>query len=376
MKKLFSLLAGFSALAALSVPAPAATQFEVEKLPPLAVAGTQPAQGVAGAFAFPFLSGKPNEPARVNIAVAGGCNFPEKGPADGGKKVFYDTVWLLDTAQPGNGWKVGAQKLPAPVAYGVTAGSVCIGGENSEKKFASAFLPLGKNFADLPAPLDNAAGTVFAAGKKVAIFVAGGNANGVPANKAFRLESLDAGMWETLPDFPGTPRVQPVAGRLETPRGKAFALVGGFYFDKEKGEATLDRAGVIFYPNENKWEKIPPMPEEISEAGLVGAAATEYDGGLLIVGGVNAEIFKNAVEKPAPDYLRHDPAWYKFNADAIFLAIDADGNAVWKKLGSVPAFARAGASLVPVSADKFAYICGESKPGVRSTDCVLVKISK
>ncbi len=342
-------------------------QITVIELPDLAVEGTTPAQGVAGAFSSFSERGK--------VFVAGGCNFPEKGPADGGKKVFYDTIWELQLGIPDAKWMISEHKLPEPIAYG--ASCFCwLGGENSQKKLSIVFSPFGgvnDSKTSLPVAMDNAAASETT--------IAGGNVNGVPANKAFSFCKTSEGNsvnfeWKELPDFPGSPRAQPVCGFVKTPRGRAFALIGGFSFDKEKSTAIVDCAGVIYYPKEKKWEHIPALPPDVSKAGLVGSAAMEYEGGLLIVGGVNAEIFKNALEKPEADYLRHEPEWYKFNADVIFLSFDKDGNAVWEKFGSVPELARAGAALTPIGKGDFIYVCGELKPGFRSTKCVHVKIEK
>lgn len=346
-------------------------EISVKKLPPLVVEGTNPAQGVAGAFAD-YRFGE--------IYVAGGALFPEKGPAEGGKKKFYDTIWKLDFKK--NAWELCEERLPVPAGYGISFGRFWLGGENADGKLDSQWVFSGSEkeqiceWGKMPAALDNAAGA--------AMFVGGGNANGVPANKAFdfSVNSFPGKSceWTPLPDFPGTPRVQPVAGVLKTPRGDAFALVGGFYFDKGTKKATVDCAGVIYYPREKKWEKLPPLPEEISEAGLVGSCAVADGlGGMLIFGGVNAKIFKEALENPAPDYLRHDSAWYKFNADVLRLSFDKDGNAKWEKLATVPATARAGASAIASSSIKnkplkIYFICGELKPGFRSPDCSVIEI--
>ena len=341
-------------------------EISVTKLPSLVVEGTNPAQGVAGAFVSNH---------RGTAYVAGGALFPEKGPADGGKKKFYDTIWKLEPGK--NAWTVCEEKLPVPAGYGVSFARMWIGGENAGGKLDSQWglfcSPEEKvrAWGKMPVTLDNAAGA--------AMFVGGGNADGVPANKAFEyfINSFPGkeSVWKALPDFPGTPRVQPVAGLLETPRGMAFALVGGFYFDATTKKATIDRAGVIYYPREKKWEMLPPLPEELSEAGLVGSCAVpDGRGGMLVLGGVNAKIFKEALENPAPDYLRHEPEWYKFNADVLRLFFDKDGNAKWEKLATVPATARAGASAFRPSFLKIYFICGELKPGFRSPECCLIKL--
>ena len=50
-----------------------------------------------------------------NLIVAGGCNFPGVPAAEGGKKVYYRDILMLD----GSEWKkIG--ELPEEVAYGVS----------------------------------------------------------------------------------------------------------------------------------------------------------------------------------------------------------------------------------------------------------------
>jgi hypothetical protein len=49
--------------------------------------------------------------------LAGGANFPEKLPWEGGTKVWHDTVFVLE--KPDAAWKV-AGKLPRPLGYGAS----------------------------------------------------------------------------------------------------------------------------------------------------------------------------------------------------------------------------------------------------------------
>lgn len=334
----------------------AGVEISVEALPQIVVDKTVPAQGVAGAFAFVQPDG--------TVCVAGGALFPEKGPGEGGKKVYVDTIWTL--APGATAWTVSEKKLPVPAAYGVSAGKFAIGGENSTGKLAG-IVDLSTAEAlptEFPAKIDNAA----AAGE----FVAGGNVDAFPTTRAFVFRD---GAGTTIAGFHGTPRQQPVAGILKTPRGNAFALVGGFFYSKATNEATIDRAGVIYFPAEKKWESLPALPAEISGAALIGATAVpDGQGGMLIFGGVNAEVFKNALENPAPDYLLHEPSWYKFNPDVLRLSFGDDGHAKWEKLATVPATARAGAAAVRLENGDIIFACGELKPGFRSPDCVRIKV--
>src|SRR3954469_737650 len=65
-------------------------------------------EGFAGAFAG--VSGGA-------LLVAGGANFPDKKPWEGGTKIWYDTVFVLD--RPDGEWKV-AGRLPRRLGYGVS----------------------------------------------------------------------------------------------------------------------------------------------------------------------------------------------------------------------------------------------------------------
>src|SRR6187549_1212241 len=73
------------------------------KLPPL----PEPL-GVAAAFA-----GVSNGA----LIVAGGANFPDKMPWEGGKKVWNDRIWVLE--KPDGQWRE-AGRLSRPLAYGVS----------------------------------------------------------------------------------------------------------------------------------------------------------------------------------------------------------------------------------------------------------------
>lgn len=342
---------------------------------PIAALDTGCGQGVAGAVGGLLEDG---------VFVLGGCNFPEKGPADGGKKQFYGNVWTLKNGE--NVWRE-RKDFVAPMAYGAiaytTEGAAVIGGCNDAGasvagtlyKPESDFGANAETLPDLPVAMDNFASAAIADW----IFVAGGNAAGTPTNRAYvlRLDRHEDG-WLALPDFPGTPRVQPCAVCVKTPRGNAFVLIGGFYVEPETKAAILPRDALVYYIDENVWEKLPALTDDVSEAGLVGAAATiNPRGQIAIFGGVNANIFKNAVEgKYGKDYLRHEPEWYRFNADVLRLSVS--GDETWRVIENVPETARAGATIIKLDdADySYLYINGESMPGVRSSDVFKINFKK
>ena len=61
----------------------------------------------------------------------GGVNFPDKRPWEGGKKKWYDDIYML---QEGGNWIKLADKLPLPLGYGVSVSYkekiIIIGGNN------------------------------------------------------------------------------------------------------------------------------------------------------------------------------------------------------------------------------------------------------
>jgi len=74
------------------------------------------------------------------LIVAGGANFPEKKPWEGGEKIWHDTVFALEN--PGDEWRV-IGRLPHPLGYGVTVSHgrdlVCVGGSDSSRHHDSTF---------------------------------------------------------------------------------------------------------------------------------------------------------------------------------------------------------------------------------------------
>src|SRR5258706_10700944 len=66
------------------------------------------------------------------LIVAGGANFPDKMPWEGGRKVWYEAAFLLERTN--GSWRSGF-RLPRPLAYGVSVttrdGVNCIGGSDA-----------------------------------------------------------------------------------------------------------------------------------------------------------------------------------------------------------------------------------------------------
>lgn len=145
------------------------------------------------------------------LIVAGGANFPDKKPWEGGKKVWYDSIFVLE--KPDGKWITGG-KLPRPLGYGVsvTAGGRAFfaGGSDGDRHYAD-FLML--TWADgkltqtalppLPKPLANACGVV---GSRGELYVIGGIAT-PDATEALTSVyvigvNLPSQRWHELPPLP------------------------------------------------------------------------------------------------------------------------------------------------------------------------------
>lgn len=333
------------------------------------------------------------------VVVAGGCNFPDKPAAEGGAKVYYDRIYVLrhPEASP-TGWEM-VGRLPQKAANGASItlpeGIVCIGGTNSEKPSNRVWLLkwnkeqsaiLTQELPALPCAMDNlAAGT-----DGTNIYVAGGNIDGLPGNRAFVLNGINASGWKELPPFPGAARLQAVGAVLNN----KFYLFGGFQPVIEGQECIVSTDGVCYDPVRNRWSSAAQMlPEGRTEAlTSVGAAGvTVNNGTLLLTGGVNRSIFKAAVDNPLlqtraadngqtalcqrlkqeqADYMKHAPEWYNFNRQILVYHPATD---TWTTLGNCPESARAGAVLIFYKG-KLIHVNGETKPGIRSAGAYMIDV--
>ena len=111
MRSLFPSLLVSSAV---SVAAAAVSNLSWDELPPLPAA---PGQARQAGVASPFVGVH-----RDALIVAGGANFPDKMPWEGGAKVWWDDIWILEKTTDGPlRWVADKTfKLPRPIAYGVS----------------------------------------------------------------------------------------------------------------------------------------------------------------------------------------------------------------------------------------------------------------
>lgn len=297
------------------------------------------------------------------LLMAGGCNFPGKPAAEGGEKRYYRGIYAARLSRNDTlCWhKVG--ELPVEAAYGVSVsaddGIVCAGGCNNHESLNTVLrirLRKGRAVIDtlpsLPHPMDNFTGAL----QGGRLFV-----RGKDGLYTLNLHQLSHG-W-TREQAETMRLMQPVSGFSQ---GRYY--VWGGYVAKDG-----NRPALLFLDGKRYGQTEVTVPAPVNSKGekvfLGGACAVNIDADrVLVTGGVNKDIFLQALNSPQPGYLSHPVAWYRFNPD-IFLF----ERGRWRMIGSHTVTARAGA--VMVAAGKRVYLIGgELKPGIRTPDIYQITI--
>lgn len=317
--------------------------------------------GVSAPFAG-LLGGKP--------VIIGGANFPEDPLGAKSRKQLYRGVYTPD------GRRLGS--LPAALAYGATVqlpeSLLLIGGTDAKGPTAKVYtvsctdgrIRVDEQPWSLPFTADNLAAA--AVGSKV--YVAGGNVNGKPSRQLWVLDLDNAAAgWRRLRDMPGNPRTQPVMAASRDARGRDMLYLWGGFAPRHDGKApTLETGGLAYDPAANKWTRLDAPTPDGNELCLGGAAATALpDGRIAVAGGVNKDVFLQALTASAPDYLMHPAEWYNFNP---YVQVYDPATGRWTVLRRNRDVARAGAALLALPDGTLLVAGGEIKPRIRTARTV------
>lgn len=301
------------------------------------------------------------------LLVAGGANFPDVPAADGGRKGFYEGIYLLRDGA----WR-RAGSLPRAAAYGATCaveGALyCVGGSGPEGAFADVWrlVRRGDSVAvreapALPRPVEQAAGA--AIGRR--IYLAGGLAAGLPSSALWVLDTSEAApQWREAAPLPEA-LVQPVMAAS----GGCLYLWGGF--DPATGEVS--GRGYRYDPAADRWSAAAGHPTGGTFTGA--CAATLADGRIAVAGGVDRTLFAEALRLPPErmrDYLSQPAEAYRFQRTPC-LFDPSSGR--WSLLAESPHAARAGAALV-VADGGLCLVGGELKPGIRTPDVRVLPLTE
>ncbi len=205
------------------------------------------------------------------LLAAGGANFPDGLPWEGGPKRWNDRIWVLD--KPDGDWKP-AGRLPSPRGYGVSLtvpgrGVLCAGGSDPSRHFTDVFIlswsPQGdlktEPLPPLPEAMANGCGALIG----TTVYIAGGESTPGATSASGRFWSLDLAavqpQWIALPTWPGPPRTLAAAGV----QAGQFYLIGGVAL-KNGGDGKPARErpyltdGYAWDPKRQQWKRIADLP--------------------------------------------------------------------------------------------------------------------
>lgn len=315
------------------------------------------------------------------LIAAGGANFPTARPWEGGTKVWYDSIFILE--RPDGSWERANETLSHPLAYGVSISAhdrlIVIGGSNADRYFNDTFALEWQDgririsqLPPLPFPLANMAGALVGD----VIYIAGGTTSptAVSAGKTFLALDLTAPArqsdWIEMEPWPGPERTQPVAAS----QGGAFFLFSGYRLKEEvdgAGNSSIVRVlpfltdGYRFSPERvggrlsGSWQRIADLPR--AAAAAPGPAASPGLSHIIISGGLDSETAKHT------DLATYPP----FPTDVLTYHMDSDS---WVSLGKMPDGSSRVTAPTVFWSDRWIIVSGESKPGIRSPELHTVEV--
>lgn len=315
-------------------------------IPALAADELPPINDAIG-FASPFtglLNGQ--------LAVAGGANFPQKLPWEGGSKVWHASIHLLSS--PNGTWKTVGH-LSRPLAYGcsfpVNEGILCVGGSDSTQHHARTFLltlrsdgtPTETDWPSLPTPLANAAGVRI----QTTLYLVGGHTapDQPPLATLLSLDLTHPELgWKPLPALPGRGRILASAGHHN---GWLYVASGtDLSFENATPTRHPLRDAFRYHPSHG-WEPLPDLPEPRIAA---PSPMLESHAGPVIPGGDNGTQMKTPPDQHQGflrTTLRFNPTIHQWeNGPELPIGLVTAGTVRWQQRDTIPG--------------------GEIRPGIRT----------
>ncbi|TKT86575.1 Kelch repeat-containing protein [Dyadobacter frigoris] len=304
------------------------------------------------------------------LIVMGGANFPDKYPWEGGKKKWYDDIYVLEN---GKNWVKANEKLTEPSGYGVTVSYqnkiILIGGNNENGHLSQVtgfewdgMKLLKSAYPQLPVPLANMAGTLV--DDIIVIFGGSSYSSGSALKKCFALDlkDLSAG-WFELEARPGPERLFPVCAFYQ---GQCYLFGGETSAINSKGikyrSILSDSYRLTLHKNggnwKSEWQKLAPMPKGISAAGTVLPVLNNDR--FLFWGGIDAitALYQNPETHPG---ITQSMLYYFPETDR------------WEYAGEQTEILSKVTLPVVFWNNQWVYVSGEIKPGIRTPTVIGVQ---
>lgn len=274
------------------------TAKKIGKLPVLY--SDEPNPGVAGAF-----SGISED----KLIIAGGANFPDQKPWEGGIKTFCDRIYVYTLTEKGlipidRHWS-----LPEEVAYGASVttpgGVLAIGGNNREKCFQSVRLLKWnpekndlniEDYPNLPIPVSYGSAVLL----DHSVYVVGGSGSTDSYDTGNHFFKLDISKhdqidfaWEELSPFPGEGRVFTVAVAQSNGNHPCIFLFSGRNVTGQNG-ITVFQDGLVYDPDLKTWERLASA-NSIDFPVMAGTAFASGKSEIVFFGGAPADLLYQEV---------------------------------------------------------------------------------
>ena len=325
------------------------------------------------------------------MIVAGGANFPQGMPWEGGKKFFSDKIHVLEKQGDELVWNRNVKNtLLAPLAYcGTTStekGIVCVGGENdngiSNKVFILKWNTSDKNviikpLPELPEALTNVALTHIGN----VVYAAGGDMKNLSSDRFLSLDLNDKySKWKSLTDLP----LAVANASLIAQEGKLY-LIGG-RSKTLSGISELHHSTFVYDIDKRTWNKRADICDGKIISNLSAAAGIaigkDY---ILMIGSDDGETFskiESYISKISNANSPEEKA--KLTEEKNALIIHHKGfskkllvydivSDCWTNIGEYPYPAQVTTTAVKWNGN-IVVSNGEIKPGLRTPDIIVGKI--
>lgn len=322
--------------------------------------------------------------------VAGGANFPDGMPWEGGAKKYHDKIYLYCQERRQLKIKTVAYTLPQPVAYAASCsiddGLIFAGGENTAGVTGKVWLLSVDadgiirfdSLPSLPIPVSNAAMTIV----DNTAYLAGGENSNQTFNQLLTLDLSDSNSgWKKLAEIP-QPVSHSVLTAVKKKSGVTLYLCGGRK-KNSTGISTLYSNTWAYSVNNNNWQEKPPLPYSLSAG--TGMQTDEHT--ILLFGGDKGTVFNKVETLIAAIQKEQDPEKKQaltleknklqsthpgFSREILRFDLKKE---IWSIAGQLPF-----ETPVTTTAVKGKYSIlipsGEIKAGVRTPDILSLKIRR
>lgn len=321
------------------------------------------------------------------LIVAGGSDFPDKKPWEGGKKAYSDKIFVLEKKGKNFIWNKNVKStLPEPIAYcgstSTAAGIVYVGGENEKGISNKCFIVKWnaekndveiKPLPDLPLALTNIAVTHI----DNMVYALGGDELKHSSNHFFSLDlNEENSTWKTLPNLP-IALANTTAIAQNGRSGKEIFIIGG-RSKTPSGISGLHNTTFSFDLQKQQWKRCADISDGFHTTNLSAASGVALgENEILITGGDNGKIFhkietlisaigvaKTKEEKSKLTKEKNNLSIHHKGFDKSLLLYNTITNA-WTKIGVLPFPAHVTTTDVKWG-NEIIISNGEIKPGVRT----------